>query len=67
MQLLLVWVGRLAGAAGVLISAVAVLARLSGSFQVGDFQALTLLQAGAAAMVMGALAYIASMADPASR
>jgi hypothetical protein len=67
MQLMLVWVGRLAGALGVLVSLVAVLARASGSFQVGSFQALTLLEAGTSAMVLGGLAYVASMADPASR
>jgi hypothetical protein len=51
----------------VLVSTVAVLARASGSFHVGNFEALTLLQAGIAAMVVGCLAYITSMADPGSR
>jgi hypothetical protein len=67
MRLLLVWMGRLSGATGVLVSAVAVLARVSGSFHVGNFEASTLLQAGIAAMVVGCLAYVASIADPGSR
>ena len=37
--------------------------RLAGSYQLGSFQALTLLDAGTAAMVMGCLAYIASLAE----
>jgi hypothetical protein len=67
MRLLLVWMGRLSGAAGVLVSAVAVLARMSGSFHVGGFEAATLLQAGIAAMVAGCLSYVASLAEPGNR
>jgi hypothetical protein len=67
MRLLLVWVGRLSGTLGVLLSGVAVLARMSGSFNVGAFQSVTLLQVGVAAMVLGSLAYVASMAEPSSR
>lgn len=69
MHVFLLWIGRLAGTAGVLLTAVAVLLRLTGSYQLGSFQVLTLLQAGTTAMVMACLGYIASSAErqPASR
>lgn len=59
----MMWCGRLAGAIGVLMTAVAVAARLGGAYQLGDYQAITLLQAGVAAMVLGCLAYVAAMAE----
>ena len=60
---MLLWIGRVTGLLGVGLSVVAGAARLSGSYQLGSFQALTLLDAGTAAMVMGCLAYIASLAE----
>jgi phytoene/squalene synthetase len=60
---LMMWCGRLAGAIGVLMTAVAVATRLGGAYQLGDYQAITLLQAGVAAMVLGCLAYVAAMAE----
>ena len=60
---MLLWIGRVAGLLGVGLSVVAGAARLSGSYQLGNFQALTLLDAGTAAMVMGCLAYLASLAE----
>jgi hypothetical protein len=48
---------------GVVVSTVAVLARMSGAFHVGSFEASTLLLGGIAAMVMGCLAYVAAMAE----
>lgn len=60
---LLLWVGRLAGLAGALLCAVAGAARLSGSYQLGSYQALTVLDAGTALMVMGGLAYVAALAE----
>ena len=59
----LLWIGRLAGAVGVLLSAAAVLARFSGAYTLGSFQVTTLLQAGTAAMVLACLGYIASVAE----
>lgn len=67
MHQLLVWLGRFAGVIGVLLVGVSVLVRLSGGYHVGDFETVTLLQAGVAAMVAACLAYVASMADPAGR
>ena len=63
MESLLLWIGRLAGAAGVLIVLAAVVARAGGSYVVGGLQVGTLLQAGIAAMVLGCLAYVAHLAE----
>ena len=60
---MLLWVGRLVGLLGAGLSVGAIAARVAGSYQLGSFQALTLLDAGTAAMVMGCLAYIASLAE----
>lgn len=55
MEKLLVWTGRLAGLVGVLICAVAVVARFKGAFWLGGLQVGTLLQGGMAAMLLGCL------------
>jgi hypothetical protein len=60
---MLLWIGRVVGLLGVGLSAVAIAARVTGSYQLGSFQALTVLQAGTTAMVMGCLAYVASLAE----
>lgn len=58
METSLLWIGRLAGLVGVLLSLIAVGARLTGAFWIGGFQAGTLLQAGIAAMILGCLAHL---------
>ncbi|GIX28409.1 MAG: hypothetical protein KatS3mg123_2290 [Burkholderiales bacterium] len=58
METLLLWIGRLAGLAGVLVCAVAVAVRLSGAYWLAGFQAGTLLLAGMAAMLMGCLSLL---------
>lgn len=63
MREVLLWGGRVAGSVGVLLCAVAGAARLSGSYQLGSYQALTVLDAGTAVMVMGCLAYVAALAE----
>lgn len=60
---LLFWIGRLGGIAGVILSAVAVLARLRGVYSVAGFQVGTLLLAGMAAMLAGCLGYLAALAE----
>ena len=60
---LLRWAARIAGLIGVVVSVVACLARLSGRYEVGNYQAITLLQAGTMAMVLGCLLYVASIAE----
>jgi hypothetical protein len=47
------WLGRIAGAIGVVSCAVGVFVRLSGAYFVGGFQTGTLLMAGTAALVAG--------------
>ena len=63
MDQLLRWTGRISGLVGFVVCAVAVLARASGSFVLGDFQVGTLLQAGMTAMILGCLAYLAVLVD----
>jgi hypothetical protein len=60
---LLVWVGRVAGLAGVILAAIAVVARLSGWWHIGSLSVGTLLMAGVAAMVAATLAYTASLVE----
>jgi hypothetical protein len=62
-ETLLRWVGRLGGAAGVVLCAVAVLMRLRGVYNFAGFQIGTLLLAGIAAMLVGCLAYVAAIAE----
>ena len=63
METLLRWTGRLGGAAGVVLCAVAVLTRLRGVYNFAGFQIGTLLLAGIAAMLVGCLAYVAAIAE----
>lgn len=60
---LLKWIGRIAGLIGLGVAACAVLLRVTGFWYLGGIQLGTLLQAGMAAMVLGAWAYAASMAE----
>jgi hypothetical protein len=60
---LLLWIGRLGGIAGVLLSAVAVVVRLRGVYSLAGFQVGTLLLAGIAAMLVGCLGYLAAIAE----
>lgn len=63
MRMLLLWVGRLSGLAGVLLTAAAVLGRLGGAYQLGSFDTSSVLTAGIAGMVTGCLAYVAAIAE----
>jgi hypothetical protein len=58
MEILLLWAGRLAGLAGVLICGWAAFHRLSGDFYAGGFQVGTLLLAGIAAMVFACVLFL---------
>lgn len=60
---LLLWVGRIGGAVGVLTCTVAVLGRLRGVYGIGGFQIGTLLLAGMAAMLVGCVGYLAALAE----
>ena len=60
---LLMWIGRIAGLVGVGGAGTAVLLRTMGQWHLGNLQIGTLLQAGVAAMVLAALAYVAALAE----
>ena len=55
MNVLLLWIGRLTGLGGVLLSAWAAYNRIAGSYFAGGFQVGTLLLGGMAAMLIGCL------------
>lgn len=63
MENLLLWIGRLGGVVGVVLCAVAVLARIGGAYVLAGFQVGTLLLAGMAAMLVGCLGYLAALAE----
>ena len=50
---LLLWLGRIAGAAGLAVCAAAALIRISGVYWMGGFQVGTLLLAGTALLIAG--------------
>lgn len=63
MESLLLLAGRLAGGVGFVAVVVAVGLRLAGVATVARFDAITLLHAGTAAMVVGCLAHLVAIAD----
>jgi hypothetical protein len=63
MQTLLIWTGRLAGLAGVVLCVIAGAARLSGTYWLGGFQTTTLLQVGVAGMVLGCLCLLMALLE----
>jgi hypothetical protein len=63
MDSLLRWVARAAGVLGLVLSVVAGVARMRGTYLIDGFEAITLLQVGTTGMVLGCLAYLASIAE----
>jgi len=61
--MLLLWMGRIGGVAGVILCAVAIVVRLRGEFNLGGFQIGTLLLGGMAAVLLGCLGYLAFLAE----
>jgi hypothetical protein len=61
--ILLLWIGRIAGAVGLLLCVIAVLARIRGMYGLAGFQVGTVLLAGMAAMLVGCLGYLAAIAE----
>lgn len=59
----LTWIGRIAGGGGAALFVVAIVARLLGQWRIGEVAIGTLLQVATAAMVLGTLAYVASIAE----
>lgn len=63
MDTLLIWIGRIAGLAGVALCAVAFVARAAHTWNLGSFNIGAILQAGLAGMLLGCLAYVARLAE----
>lgn len=61
MNNLLLWLGRLAGLAGLLLCVVALGARLSGQYFLGGFQLGTLLWVGTAGLAAGCFGLLLSL------
>jgi len=58
MENLLLWLGRIAALAGVLIAGWAVCGRLTGNYYFGGFQVGTLLQAGTVALLVACVCFL---------
>jgi hypothetical protein len=54
----LLWIGRAVGVVGLLLCAMAVVARFAGQYFIAGYQVGTMLQAGTAAMSAGCLAFL---------
>ena len=63
METLLIWLGRLAGVAGVVLCVIAGATRLLGAYWLGQFQTTTLLQVGIAGMVLGCLCLLLALLE----
>jgi hypothetical protein len=59
----LTWIGRLVGVVGIVVCAVAGLARLSGHYTLGGFPAITLFEGGTAALVAGCFCLLWMLAE----
>ena len=55
MESLLLWIGRVAGVAGLILSGWATLSRVTGAYYAGGFQVGTLLLGGITAMLAACL------------
>lgn len=67
MDALLLWIGRLAGLLGAAATVVAFGARAAGVWHLGNLQIGSLLLAGIALTSLGALAYVAMLAERSTR
>jgi hypothetical protein len=63
MHNLFLWVGRLAGLAGIVLCAAAFIARLQQVWTLGGYSIGSILQAGMAGLLLGCLAYLADLAE----
>ena len=63
MESLLLWIGRIAGMAGVALSTWAAFSRLSGEYFVGGFQIGTLLLGGMTAMLVACISFLIVLTD----
>lgn len=63
MLAVLIWLARIAAVAGVLLIAVAVVARVSGLYTLGGFSSGTILLGGMAAVLLACLGYVTALAE----
>ena len=63
MQNALLTLGRSAGLCGALLCLGSAAARLSGHYRIGAFEALTVLQAGVAGMVLGSFCLLLVLSE----
>ena len=63
MESLLLWIGRIAGIAGLALSAWAAYSRLTGAYFAGGFQTGTLLLAGMTGMLIACLCLLLVLTD----
>ena len=67
MNNLLLWLGRSAGVVGLILCLLSGATRLAGRHWFGDFEALTVLQAGIAGMVLGCFCLLLLLTQQATR
>jgi len=67
METALVWFGRLAGAGGAVLCAVAVVVRLGGTYYLAEIPVGQLFQVGVAAMLAGCLGLLAAVYERLNR
>lgn len=60
---MLIWLARVSAVGGVLLIAVAVIARLSGVYSLGGYHSATILQGGMAAVLLACLGYLMALAE----
>ncbi|MEO8305527.1 MAG: hypothetical protein ABI724_15545 [Betaproteobacteria bacterium] len=63
MEIVLLWIGRLAGLGGLALCAWAIYNRLNGSYFAGGFQVGTLLQAGTTAMLVACFCLLLALTN----
>lgn len=61
MEMLLMWSGRLAGIAGVVVCVLSGLMRVGGRYVWGGYELLTLMQAGMAGMILGSFCILVAL------
>lgn len=64
MDWLLLWIGRVAGLIGLVVAAVALIARLTGAYWVAGFQAGTIFLAGIAGLTLGCFCMLTVLTRP---
>jgi hypothetical protein len=61
MESSLIWIGRLAGIAGVVLCALSGLVRVTGTYSLGSYELATLMQVGIAGMIFACFCLLAAL------